>query len=229
MPQRPLRLAPARGLKERRLEALLGGRDPRLPELRRLLAAAVARGSLELAGIAADAGAAERLARALAEPPSEPSFGAKALLAWHAALSGHGHGHGHGFRRTPATRPDGAPAAAPEFVAERVEQLAAWLASDSGRELTSAQAGALVLARLTEIRPFDAANGRTSRLAAAHVMVATGGCLPLLVAADAPRLEAALAAAFRLETAALAELRDEAAERSLDLLLERAATLGVPG
>jgi len=225
MPQRPLRLAPARGLKERRLEALLGGRDPRLPELRRLLAAAVAHGSLELAGIAADAGAAERLARALAEPPSEPSFGAKALLAWHAALSG----HGHGFRRTPATRPDGAPAAAPEFVAERVEQLAVWLASDSGRELTSAQAGALVLARLTEIRPFDAANGRTSRLAAAHVMVATGGRPPLLVAADAPRLEAALAAAFRLETATLAELLDEAAERSLDLLLERAATLGVPG
>lgn len=221
MPPRPLRLAAARGVKEKRLLALLRGRDPRAPELRRALATALARGSLELAGLERDVAAAERLEQALELMSQGAPFGAKALLEWHAALTG----DSHGFRREPVKRPDGVAAAPPELVAERVDQLASWLGADSGRELSPAQAGALVLARLTEIRPFDSANGRASRLAAAHVMEAAGGRPPLLSGPDAGRLETALAAALRLDTAPLSELLDEAAERSLDHVLDWARGL----
>ena len=70
----------------------------------------------------------------------------------------------------------------------------------SGQELRPAQAGALALARVVEVLPFEDGNGRVSRLAASQVMVRAGARPPILVKGDRPRLEAALQAAFRLDT-----------------------------
>jgi Fic family protein len=105
-------------------------------------------------------------------------------------------------------------------VASRLEILEQWLQVESSRELGPAQAGALVLARLVEILPFDDGNGRVSRLAASHLMVRAGARAPILVADDEPRLREALQAAFQLQTEPLARLLDEAAERSLDVMIE---------
>jgi Fic family protein len=91
---------------------------------------------------------------------------------------------------------------------------------DSSRELGPPQAGALALARLVEILPFEDGNGRVSRLAAAHLMRRAGARVPILVAADEPRLRQALQAAFQLHTEPLAALLDEASERSLDVTIE---------
>jgi hypothetical protein len=90
---------------------------------------------------------------------------------------------------------------------------------ESGRELKPAQQGALVLARLVEIAPFDDANGTVSRMAASHVIVRGGGRPPLLNGGDAQRLEATIAAAFRLDTEPLTTLLEESSERSLDVMI----------
>lgn len=90
---------------------------------------------------------------------------------------------------------------------------------ESGRELRAAQAGALALARIVEVLPFDEANGRVSRLAASHVMVRAGERPPILVKGDCPRLRAALQAAFRLDTEPLSRLLEEASARSLDVMI----------
>jgi hypothetical protein len=51
-------------------------------------------------------------------------------------------------------------------------------------------------------------------------MVRAGARPPVLVGGDAARLEAALQAAFRLETEPLAGLLEEASERALDVMLQ---------
>jgi len=82
-----------------------------------------------------------------------------------------------------------------------------------------AQQGALVYARIMEILPFDRGNGMVARLAASHLMVRAGSRPPILVGADAQRLEEALHAAYQLETEPLARLLESAAERALDVLI----------
>jgi hypothetical protein len=94
-----------------------------------------------------------------------------------------------------------------------------WLAAESAGELRPGPAGALVLARVVEVLPFDVANGRVARLAASHAVVRAGGRPPVLVGTDGPRLEEALRAAFALHTEPLARLLDEASERALDAML----------
>ena len=113
----------------------------------------------------------------------------------------------------------GPPPAPTEFVASRVATLGEWLDTQSVRELRPPQAGALALARIMEILPFEEGNGRVARLAASHVMVRAGARPPILVGGDAPRLEAVLQSAFRLETEPLAALLDEASERVVDVMI----------
>jgi Fic family protein len=116
---------------------------------------------------------------------------------------------------------EGTPAPAPvAFIASRLDILEQWMAGESARDLKPADAGALVLARIVEILPFPDGNGRVSRLAASHVMVRGGLRPPILAGGDRPRLEACLRAAFRLDTAPLAALLEEASQRSLDVMIQ---------
>jgi hypothetical protein len=225
---RLLRLGAPPARKEKRLQSLLAGRDPHHAALRETVQDAQILGSLELAGLPAtqdEVAAARRgqpappavrgLLRAAAavEPAAPLTVGA--LCAWHAAAL-----DGGGLLRTAERARDGGPPPAPaRFVAGRLEILGAWLAEESSRELRPAQLGALALARILEILPFPEGNGRVSRLAASHLMVRAGARPPVLLGADAPRLEAALRAAFQLQTEPLVTLLEEAAERSLDLMI----------
>jgi hypothetical protein len=226
---RLLRLAPSRALKEKRLAALLGGRDEGQVLLRRAVENAQVAGSLVLAGIAVSPGDVEVARRgepvraevggllaALDAVEREAPFSVRTVCLWHeAAVPGGGR-----FRTAERARAGGPPPAPAAFVASRLEILEQWLQVESSRELGPAQAGALVLARLVEILPFDDGNGRVSRLAASHLMVRAGARAPILVADDEPRLREALQAAFQLQTEPLARLLDEAAERSLDVMIE---------
>jgi hypothetical protein len=110
--------------------------------------------------------------------------------------------------------------APPALIDGRLEILEDWLRSDSVLRLPPAQAGALTLARIVEVLPFEDGNGRVSRLAAAHAVARAGGRPPILVGADAPRLRAVLGAAFALDMAPLTELLEEAGERSLDVMIQ---------
>jgi hypothetical protein len=214
---RGLRLAPSAAAKEKRLAALLAGRDAADPALAEALVAAQGRGSLELAGIAGtpeEARMAEALRRAVGAVDPQAPFTVEAVLAWQAALTG-----ARTFRRQSRDRPEGPPPAPAEFIASRLEIVEGWLGADSSRELKAAQLGALVLARIMEILPFDRGNGLVARLAASHLMVRAGSRRPILVGADAARLEESLRAAFQLHTEPLARLLEDAAERSLDVLL----------
>jgi len=83
--------------------------------------------------------------------------------------------------------------------------------------------GAVVLARVMEILPFEDGNGLVARLAASHVMVRAGARPPILVAEDRPRLGGALDAAFQLHTEPLAALLAEAEGRALDVMLAHLA------
>jgi Fic family protein len=223
-----VRLVTSPALKERRLAALLAGRDPREPWLRAAVQDAQVTGSLELAGLAttpdevraARAGheapvAVAGLIRALdAVEPSEPVTVA-ALQAWHAAaLSG-----GGALRVVERQRPDGPPPAPAPFVEGRLRILEQWLGTDGGTELKAPQQGALVMARVVEILPFEDGNGRVARLAASHVMVRAGAQPPVLTGSDAERLREALAAAFALHTEPLCALLDEASGRALDVMI----------
>ena len=107
------------------------------------------------------------------------------------------------------------------FVESRLASLASWLDGDSGRELGPAQAGALVLARLVEILPFEDANGRISRLAASHVMVARRRA-PAGTGRGGPRAPSRAPAerAFQFDTEPLVGLLQEASERALDVMLQ---------
>jgi Fic/DOC family len=233
MGEKLLRLAPSVAVKQKRLEALLQGRDAaaRTAVDAALLDAQVL-GSLQLSGFAltweqvvgsrsdaAVAPEAASLRRACTAVAHDAACNRVALRAWHAAATG----SASGWRQAERARPGGPPTAPPEFIEGRLELLEGWLASDGARELTPARIGALGLARLVEIAPFDDGNGRVARLAAAHLVQRAGGRPPILVAADRTRLEHALQAAFRLDTAPLSLLLEEASERALDVMLQAAA------
>ena len=215
-----LRLGTSAGVKEKRLAALLAGRDASDPALERALVDAQVRGSMELAGLFAESDA-DALRRAVAAVDPTAPLTVPALLAWQAALSG-----ARSLRRLSRERAEGPPPAPVEFIASRLAILEEWLGADSGRELKPAQQGALALARIVEILPFEAGNGRVARLAASHLMVRAGSRRPILVGADGPRLREALRAAFQLQTEPLARLLEEGAERALDVSI---ATLEAAG
>lgn len=221
-----IRLSTAGALKERRLAALLAGRTPDDVALPAAIEDAQLLGSLQLAGfdfswdqvLAARRGETApepilALRRARAAVDTRSPLDLAALLAWHAAVSGR-----RAALRTSEHDREGA--APPAFIEGRLRILEQWLGADSARELGPAQAGALALARVVEIAPFEDGNGRVSRLAASHMMVRAGARPPILVGADQPRLEAALQSAFRLETVPLAELLQEASERALDVMIQ---------
>ena len=223
---RGLRLAPSAALKEKRLFALLAGRDPKDPALEAALVHAQARGSVELAGLAGTADqerTEEAHRRAVAAVDPRAPLSVDALRGWQAALTGE-----REFRGQPRQRTDGPPAAPPEFIASRLAILESWLGADSARELKPAQQGALVLARIVEILPFERSNGMVARLAASHVMVGAGSRPPILVGSDAGRLREALGAAYQLQTEPLARLLEDAAERGLDVLIARLASETAP-
>jgi hypothetical protein len=223
-----VRLVTSPALRERRLAALLGGRDPRDPWLRSAVEDAQVVGSLGLAGIdasledvrAARAGgpappAVAGMVRALGAVDAGAPLTVAALQAWHAAATlGAG-----GLRQGERERPDGPPPAPPRFVEGRLRIVEQWLGTDSGGELKAAQQGALVMARVVEILPFDDANGRVARLAASHLMVRAGARPPVLAAEDAGRLREALAAAFALQTEPLCALLEEASARAMDVMI----------
>jgi hypothetical protein len=224
-----LRLEPSAAVREKRLERLLveRGLGPDDPGLAGIVEDAQLLGSLELAGLrftwdevrssrVAGEGPPEVLAlrRALAAVPPDAPFSLAAIRAWHEALAG------PVGLRTGARERDGAPPAPAELVEDRLATLALWLEVAGPRDLAPEQAAAVALARLVEILPFDDANGRVSRLAASHRMVRGGMRPPILVAGDAPRLRAALEAAFRLETGPLTALLAEASGRALDVMIQ---------
>jgi Fic family protein len=223
-----LRLARSAGLKEKRLAALLAGRSEGGADLRATVEDAQLLGSLELAGFAfsweqvrareASAPpevAALRAARLAVDPKAPVSV--LALRNWHRAALG-----GGSFRDLDASSPgEGVPSPSPAaFIEGRLGNLEQWMNSESAHELKPAQAGALLLARVVEIRPFADGNGRVSRLLASHLMVGGGLRPPILVGGDRPRLEACLRAAFRLDTEPLASLLQEASERCLDVMIQ---------
>jgi hypothetical protein len=210
-----MRIAPSTALKERRLRERAGDGFDALPALREAVLAAQASGSLELAGLADDAAALAKLRHAQAAVDPAAPLGLKALAHWHAAVTE----FPSLFRTTERTRDDGPPPAPPAFVESRLRTLEHWLSVESARELKPAQAGALALARIVEVLPWDDGNGRVARLAAAHVMVGAGARPPILIGVDAERLENALRAAFALQTEPLVRLLDEASERALDVML----------
>ena len=220
-----LRLEPSLALKERRLADLLSGRPEQEAALVSVVRDAQLLGSLELAGFSIGwdevrssepplAVLALRRAQLLAD--AQAPLSSRHLLAWHEAATG----DPSGFRRGERAREPGPPPAPAEFVEGRIRLLEEWLAMASGQELRPAQAGALALARVVEVLPFADGNGRVSRLAASQVMVRAGARPPILVKGDRPRLEAALQAAFRLDTEPLARLLEEASARSVDVLIQ---------
>jgi len=212
-----LKLAPSAAMKEKRLAALLAGRSAAEPALEEALVSAQVRGSLELAGRSGtpeEAETAAALRRAISAVDPRVPLTVEATLNWQEALTG-----GRAVRRQERDRPGGPPPAPAMFVASRLAIMQEWLGGDSARELTAAQQGALAYARIMEILPFDAGNGIVARLAASHLMVRAGARRPILVGDDAERLQAALHAAFQLETEPLARLLEAAAERALDVLI----------
>ena len=214
MEAKGLKLATSAAVKEKRLAALLAGRSAQDPALMAAVTAAQVRGSLELAGTPATPEEGRALERAMAAVEPRAPFTVSAVMAWHAALTGE-----RGLRRTPRDRPEGPPPAPPEFIASRLAITEEWLGADSARELTPAQQGALALARVVEILPFDRANGIVARLAASHLMVRAGSRPPILAGQDAARLRDALTAAYQLQTEPLARLLEDGSERALDVLI----------
>ena len=93
--------------------------------------------------------------------------------------------------------------------------------SEGAHSLRPVAQAALALARIVEILPFEDGNGRISRLAASHLMVARrAAAADPASGGDAPRLRATLEAAFRFETEPLVHLLDEASERCLDVMIQ---------
>ena len=211
-----MRIAPSTALKERRLRERAGDGFDALPALREAVLSAQASGSLELAGLADDAAALAKLRHAQAAVDPAAPLGLKALAHWHAAVTE----FPSLFRATERTRDDGPPPAPPAFVESRLRTLEHWLSVESARELKPAQAGALALARIVEVLPWDDGNGRVARLAASHVMVQGGSRPPILVDADRERLDAAIVAAFQLATEPLASLLEQSSTRALDVMIQ---------
>ena len=213
-----LRLTASAAAKERRLEALLAGRAE--PVSLDAVRAAQVDGSLALAGLGPEAPLARAglLRAATAVAPDAP-LSAAALLTWHREAIG-----GGAFRVRERERAGGPPPAPAGRIAGRIAILEEWMEAPSALELKASQQGALALARVIEVMPFDEGNGRVARLAAAHVMVRAGSRPPILVAGDADRLVHALQAAFQLHTEPLSTLLEEAAERALDVLIREAGS-----
>jgi len=214
---RLLRLAPSAALKEKRLAALLEGREGDAGRAGEAARRAQASGSLELADIEPTPQEVDRLLRAgaVAGADAQVPFTVEALLAWHRAATG----SASGFRAGARGRDGGPPPAPPDFVATRLQNLQDWLGAESSSVLKPAQRGALVMARIVEILPFDDGNGRVARLAASHAMVGAGARPPILTGGDRGRLVQSLQAAFQLHTEPLASLLDEATERALDVMI----------
>jgi hypothetical protein len=225
---RLLRVTTSASLREKRLRAVLGGRDPRDPRLRAAVDDAMVAGSLELAGFAvtppevaaarAGAGAnpaVQGLLRALRAVDAAAPLDVDRLRAWHAAAMG----TTGAWRAAERAREGGPPPAPARFIDLRLRTLEQWLGVESGRELAPFQQGALAMARIVEILPWDDGNGRVARLAAAHLMVRAGSRPPVLAGADAPRLRETLQAAFQLHTEPLCALLQEASERALDVMI----------
>jgi hypothetical protein len=213
---RLLRLTSSASLKEKRLAGLLGGGSPSEPRLVEAVENAQILGSLELAGLPATPDAVRVLLQALrAVDPAAP-LRVATLRSWNAAVTG---GPGT-FRASERTREGGPPPAPSAFVGSRLALLEEWLNGDSGRELKPAQQGALVMARIVEVLPFEDGNGRVARLAASHVMVRAGMRSPILRGEDRGRLDESLQRAFRFETEPLCALLEEASERALDVMIE---------
>ena len=214
MEAKGLKLATSAAVKEKRLASLLGGRSAQDPALLSAVIAAQVRGSLDLAGTPGAPEEARALERAIAAVDPRAPFTVSAVMAWHAALTGE-----RTLRRVPRDRPEGPPPAPPEFIASRLAITEEWLGTDSARELLPAQQGAIALARIVEILPFDRANGMVARLAASHLMVRAGARPPILTGEHAGRLREALTAAYQLQTEPLARLLEDGAERALDVLI----------
>jgi len=212
---RLLRLAPSAALKEKRLASLLQGREHENARLAAAVMRAQAVGSLALAGIEATPAELERWERARSAVDEHAAFTVSAVLAWHRAVTG----SAAGLRTTERSRDGGPPPAPAEFVGTRLRNLEEWLNVGSGADLKPSQRGALALARIVEILPFDDGSGRVARLAASHVMVGAGARAPVLTSEDRQRLVQSLQAAFQLRTELLASLLDEAAERALDVMI----------
>ena len=215
-----LRLEPSVAVRERRLTRLLAERGLSADDagLARIVEDAELVGSLELAGLPVswdDARAAtpppslQALRRARAVVSAADRFTLAAVRAWHETLAGP-----VGFRQREAA---GAPL---EFIGDRLASLAEWLEAKGAETLAPEQKAAVALARIVEIRPFDEANGRVARLAAAHVLRRASLQPPILVGGDGPRLQAALEAAHRLETGPLVDLVREASGRALDVMIQ---------
>ncbi len=217
-----LRLAASAASKERRLASLLAARArDDSGALADAVREAQATGSLGLAGMTPDREQVRGLVRAASAVDSAAPLTVDALLSWHRAAIGPGR-----LRSTEAARAGATPPAPPEFIASRLAIFEQWMNAPSAAELTASQQGALALARIVEVKPFDDGNGRVSRLAASHLMVRAGARPPILVAADAARLENALQAAFQLHTEPLAALLEEGAERALDVMIRAAERPG---
>src|SRR5213593_3649615 len=124
---RLLRLAPSAALKEKRLAALLEGREADVPRVDEAVRRAQASGSLDLSGIEATPQETDRLLRAQAIVDAQAPFTVDALLAWHRAATG----AATGLRAVPRAREGGPPPAPPEFVATRLQNLQEWLGVES--------------------------------------------------------------------------------------------------
>src|SRR5688572_8435249 len=86
MELRRLQVTTSAAVKEKRLHALLAGRDPASPELAAAVRDAQLAGSLELAGLAAGAPAQSLLLAAWRAVPQEAPFTVSTVVAWHRAL-----------------------------------------------------------------------------------------------------------------------------------------------
>jgi hypothetical protein len=223
-----LRLAHGAAHKEKRLAALRQGREQWDRSLQEAVEDAQLLGSLDLAGFTftwEEVKAARRgepappailgLGRAGKVVEAGAPFSLHSLRAWHEAVVG----ANRGYRRGDRTRGEAAPPAPPALIRGRLAILDQWLNSASGQELKPVQQGALALARIVEILPFEDGNGRVSRLAASHLMVRAGMRPPILVGGDGPRLVHCLNAAFQLHLEPLALLLEEASERCLDVMI----------
>jgi hypothetical protein len=213
---RLLRLVPSAALLEKRLRARLGERrEQDVPLLREAVEEAQVAGSRALAGRSDSAEDARRLRAALhAVAPAQPVT-AEALRAWSAALTG----LPAAWRSSERVREGGPEPAPVAFIESRVRVLEQWLVEPSGRELAPAQLAALALVRVHEILPFEEGNGLVARLAASHLMVRGGARAPVLAGEDRARLDAALAAAYRLDTEPLCRLLDEGSARALEVMV----------
>lgn len=196
-----LRIAPAAALLERRLTEQLATGTVTEEALRAHEEQAWAGGVATLIG---DPTLALALVRALAAVVPNAAPGPDAVRAWAAALGQ------AGLRDAPLA--GGAP---PEFVAERLDDLAAWMGSSGLGEVKAPARAALAFARVLDIAPLGAHNDRLAHVALAHTLRTLGQRLPLFEAQDAEPLAAAREAAARFDFGPLGSLLEQAAGRML--------------